>query len=183
MSFFIDSINKYSAIAFIVLLFSCTSEREKAITEITDQEKLLFTDSTKAMDPDKASKMLKSYADFVQKFPTDSLNPDYLFKAADIAQGLNHEKLALQYYTQIVDSYPDSRKAASALFMKAFVCQNSGVENEAAKKYYSEFIARYPNHPLLASAQAALDQLNSGLSDEELVKMFIEREDSMATGE
>lgn len=160
----------------IFFAYSCTSDREKAIERITIQEQALLTDTVKVLNPEKGAAMMAAYADFVKQFPGDSLCPDYLFKAADIAQGLHHDKLALGYYTLLVDSYPSSKKSAAALFMKGFVFQNGLGDDAAAKAAYSEFIKLFPDHPLVPSANAALDQLNSGMTDEELVRMFMQRE-------
>lgn len=159
-----------------VLLYACTSERDKAVQQITVQEQLLLADTVKVIDPEKGAAMMAAYADFVKRFPGDSLCPDYLFKAADIAQGLHHDKLALGYYTQLVDSYPSSRKSAAALFMKGFVFQNGIGDDASAKAAYAEFVKRFPDHPLVPSANAALEQLNTGMTDEELVRMFMQRE-------
>ena len=172
-----------TAFIWSILFYSCTSEREKSIERLTVQEQSLLSDTVKVIDPQKGAAMLKAYADFVRQFPGDSLNPEYLFKAADIAQGLSHDKLALEYYTMLVDSYPSSKKVAAALFMKGFVFQNSLNDKLAARVAYQEFITRFPQHALAPSAQAALDQLNSGMSDEELVRFFMAREDSLGASQ
>jgi outer membrane protein assembly factor BamD (BamD/ComL family) len=138
----------------------------------------LKADSTMMPSDSKMAGMIRLYERFDSLYPKDTLVPEYLFKAADLAQGFHHEQLAFKYFDRILTDFPQSRKAAAALFMKAFLYDYNLGDKEQAKLLYSEFLEKYPGHQLAASAQASLDQLNAGLSDEEMVKLFQQRLDS-----
>ena len=62
--------------------------------------------------------------------------------------------------------------------MQGFVAETGLNDDELAKKKYTAFIEKYPMHDLAPSAQATLEQLNLGLTDEELIRMFEARQDS-----
>ena len=66
--------------------------------------------------------------------------------------------------------------------MEAFNLQTGLNRNEEARTCYLEFLAKYPSHPMAEAARLSVDQINSGLSDEELVRMFEAKNDSLAAG-
>jgi TolA-binding protein len=100
---------------------------------------------------------------------------EFLFRAGDLAQGIGNNSLSQECYSSIISSYAGSSKAPAAMFMKAFVTDQRLGDKEGAKRLYQEFLEKYPDHTLAVSAKATIDQLNSGLTDEELVKMFEQR--------
>lgn len=159
-------------LAFVISLFSCSSEKERLANRIAKGEEQLLNDSTKMLNPDIAKKVMKDYVDYVAQYKDDSLSAGYLFKAADLANGLQQPKESIRLYEQLLKQYPNFKKAPSALFMIGFIYDTILQDKEKAKAYYAEFLQKYPQHPLASSAQASLDQINSGLSDEDLVKMF-----------
>jgi tetratricopeptide (TPR) repeat protein len=161
---------------FVFSLLACSSPREEAVNEIARLESELKSDSSFTPSEDKAAAMMKAYMDFAVAYPTDSSSPEYLFRAADLAQGIHHESVAVRLYEQIRKDYPSYSKAAACLFMEAFVLDYNLGEKDKAKQKYAEFIAAYPDHSLTASAKASLDQLNLGLTDEELVRSWEEKQ-------
>jgi len=169
-------------IAFILIatLSSCKSGKEKLEENIAVNEQKLFADSTRMLDASVATNVLSLYKEFVEKYPDDTITASYLFKSADLANGLKKYKDAIDMYSQFREKYPDHRKAPAALFLQAFINDNNIHDKEKAKQLYSEFLQKYPSHELALSAHASLDQINSGLSDEELIKMFEARNDSLA---
>jgi hypothetical protein len=66
--------------------------------------------------------------------------------------------------------------------MQAFLYETVLNDKEKAKAKYEEFIKSYPQHPLVSSAKASFDQINSGMSDEQLIKMFEQKQDSAKKG-
>ena len=55
-----------------------------------------------------------------------------------------------------------------ALFMKAFLFDESLKDVENARKYYQEFIDKYPNHEFAKQAKLLMENL--GKSQEEVLK-------------
>jgi outer membrane assembly lipoprotein YfiO len=167
-------------VAGVFLLVACKSRKEKLSDDIGTNEQKLFSDSTHALNNQAAEDLLKMYGEYSEKYPQDSLASAYLFKAADLSNGLRKYNEAIQLYSQFREKYPNDKKAAACLFLQAFIYDNNMKETEKAKKLYAEFLKKYPSHELAPSAKASLDQLNSGLSNEDLIKMFEARQDSLA---
>jgi outer membrane protein assembly factor BamD (BamD/ComL family) len=165
----------------VAFLFACAPARQKAVDDISRLEQELRSDSSMVPDEAKAAAVLSAYDRFVSTYPQDSMVPEYLFRAADLAQGIRHESMAVAFYDRIVREYGNSARAAAALFMEAFVLDYHMGQKDKAKEKYKEFIGRYPQHPLASSAKASVDQIEMGMSDEEMVRMFEQRQDSAAT--
>jgi TolA-binding protein len=163
-----------------LLLYSCKSGKEKLQETIGSDEQKLFSDSTRMLNPQVAEEVFKSYKEYSDKYPDDTISAAYLFKAADLANGIKKYKDAVELYARFREKYPMHRKAAAALFLQAFINDNNLQDKEKAKQLYSEFLEKYPDHQLAASAKISLEQLKMGLTDEELVKMFEAKQDSLA---
>ncbi len=162
---------------------SCSSEKERLANRIHQGEQRLFNDSTKSLDPLEAEKVLADYLDYASTYKADSLSPSFLFKAADLANGLQHAEQAISLYDKLMTEFPMYKKVPAALFMQGFIYETVIHNKDKAKERYDAFLKKYPEHPLAASARASLDQLNSGLSDEELVKMFQAKQDSLSANQ
>ena len=116
------------------------------------------------------TELLSAYQNFSSKYPDDSLSPEYLFKAAGLAAGLNRGTQAIGLYESIKGTYPDYRKIPECYFMEAFTYENTLGNNGKANELYNEFLARYPDHELADDARAAIKFL--GKSPEEIVLEF-----------
>jgi len=170
--------NKLILVFVITGLFGCTSEKEKLEKQIKANEEKLFNDSTKMLDPKVASEELEAYKKFVSAYPTDSASPGYLFKAADLAHGLRKSHDAVRLYKDFISNYSNHTKIATSYFLLAFVYDNDLQQKDSAKIFYKQFLEKFPNHQLAPSAKASLDQIEMGLTDEQLVKIFEARLDS-----
>jgi TolA-binding protein len=168
-------IRRLSGMMMLCLLFSCTSERERLIADIGEGEKKLFNDSTRELNQAVANKVLENYIYFADKFREDTLAPEYLFRAGDLANGLHNPRQAIEVHDRLIRDYPQFRKTAAAMFMQGFIYETVIRDKEKAKSRYREFINRYPDHQLASSAQASIAQMEANLTDEELVRMFEER--------
>ena len=162
----------------IAVFVSCKSPKEKLTEKIKANEEKLFNDSTKMLDPRFAAEELAAYQEFVNTFPTDTAAAGYLFKAADLAHGMRKSYDAVRLYKEFIAQFPAHPKAAAGEFLLAFVYDNDLKQKDSAKIFYKSFLQKYPEHQLAPSAKASLDQIEMGLSDEELVKMFEARLDS-----
>jgi TolA-binding protein len=170
--------NRILLFSVLLIFFACQSEKEKLAKEITSNEEKLFNDSTKMLDPKVANDELVAYEKYIAAYPEDTASPGYLFKAADLAHGMRKSRDAVQMYKEFISKYPSHPKAAASEFLLAFVYDNDLKQKDSAKIFYKSFLEKNPNHQLAPSAKASLDQIEMGLSDEELVKMFEARLDS-----
>jgi outer membrane protein assembly factor BamD (BamD/ComL family) len=161
----------------LIFLTACQSESERMAEKIKDNEKKLLNDSTKMMNRSVAEEQLKAYSDFSDKFPDDQRTEEFLYKAADLANGMGKTPVALELYHRFCEKYPNSSKAAYALFLQGFIYENQLKNLEKAKELYTSFLAKYPNHELAKDAKFSLDNL--GKSEEELIKMFEEKNKEM----
>jgi tetratricopeptide (TPR) repeat protein len=165
-----------------LLLFACTSPQQKLRDAIATGEQRLINDSTRMPDLAMAEKVVHLYLQYANEYKTDTLSAEYLFRAGDLANGMHRYEDAVTYYRRILTDYPGHRKAGAALFMEAFNLQTGLNKPDEARTLYLEFLAKYPNHPMADAARLSVDQINTGMTDEELVKMFEAQNDSLASG-
>ena len=159
--------------SILFLFYSCQPENERIAEKIKETEKKLVNDSTKMMNRPLAEEQLKTYNDFVNKFPDDKRSEEFLYKAADLANGMGKTPVALELYHRFCEKYPNSSKAAYALFLQGFIYENQLKNLDKAKELYTSFLTKYPSHELAKDAKFSLDNL--GKSEEELIKMFEEK--------
>lgn len=168
------------SLLILIGLGSCATKREKEIGEISQLEQKLFNDTVLVTDTALSSKMRKMYIQFADENLNDTLSGTYLFKAADLSVGLNEPNVAVQLLERIIVKFPNHPKVAQALFYQAFIYDTQLHLVESAKEKYKTFAQKFPNDPMAPSAKATLMQLEAGLSDEDLVRMFEHKSDSLA---
>jgi outer membrane protein assembly factor BamD (BamD/ComL family) len=167
--------------AFVVTMAGCTSEKQKQIDQIAKAESELMKDTSLMVNPEKGKAMKDLYLKFADQYATDTMSANYLFKAADLSNGLRDPKSTVEILDRLLHKFPNHSKCASALFLQAFIYDTELKMVDSAKVKYKEFVQRFPNDPLAPSAQVTLQQLESGISDEELVRQFQMMNDSMNT--
>ena len=101
---------------------------------------------------------------------SDSLAPDYLYKAAGLAVGFQRGPQAVDLYESILHTYPDYKRLPECYFMEAFAYENVIGNIGKANEYYNKFLLKYPNHDLADDAMAAIKFL--GKTPEEMVHEF-----------
>jgi TolA-binding protein len=105
--------------------------------------------ASKTFDSKLALDALRAYNDFCVKYPNDSLTPEYLFKASDIAQGTGNYQQAAVYLETILENHLNYPKYPDACFAAAFVydsyLENVGNGADRAAELYDFIIKNYPN--------------------------------------
>ncbi len=155
-----------------IFLSACNNtpltEQQKLEKEISKFEEKLH----KEIEPDqeKAIAMIDKYLDYSQKYPADSLAPEYLFKAAEIAMNFSQPHNAIKYLTQIENNYRRFQKYPTVIFLKAFIYDTHIGDTEKSKDYYLRYLEKYPNHTFATDAKAAV--MFMGLTDEQLIGLF-----------
>ena len=158
----------FIAIIVSYSLLSCTSSRDKMSGEISTLQ--LNMKAVQKFDSVTVTELLSAYQNFSLKYPDDSLSPEYLFKAAGLAAGLNRGTQAIGLYESIIGAYPDFKKIPECYFMEAFTYENTIGNIGKANELYNEFLTRYPDHELADDARAAIKFL--GKTPEEIVMEF-----------
>ena len=170
-------------VAACSLLVACGPSRSKVADAIHEAESQLFSDSLHGLDARVAEELLERYHEFASLFPADSLTPEYLFKRAELANGLGRPAEAEHMLDSLRKAYPRHARAATALFMEAFIFETALHRNQQAIEKYEQFLKEYPDHPLARSARFSLLQLQQGVSTDDLVRMWEAQSDSAATSQ
>jgi len=163
-------------IVTIVTIYSCVNKKTVATKEtiqssIDSVEKVLYaTAATAPINKTAGEIAVKTYANYVMKFPLDEKSPGYLFKAGEVASAIKMNKEAIEYFELFVKNYPKNKKAASALFLQAFICENDLQELGRANQIYIQVIEQYPGTNFARDAAASINNL--GKSPEDLIKEF-----------
>lgn len=104
---------------------------------------------SKNYNPQDALTAMRMYSDFATKYPDDTLTPEYLFLASDLATGTGNYQQAAEYLETILSRYTTYRKYEDAMFAAALV-YDSYLENvnhggDRAIQLYEQVEAKYPD--------------------------------------
>jgi TolA-binding protein len=157
---------------FVFESCSTSSPKEQAKAEITELENSLFSDETRMINREKATQLIDHYIAYAEEFPDDAAAPMMLFRAGDMSMNLNKSRQAIQLFDRIMVEYPDFEKAPQSLFLKAFIYENDLKDLVAARKFYEEFLLKYPDDEFADDAVICIRNL--GKSPEELIREFEE---------
>ncbi|MCB0569889.1 MAG: hypothetical protein KDC66_09015 [Phaeodactylibacter sp.] len=166
---------------FTALLASCGTNpgREGAMSQAQMAEKLRAMEQHLAQGLDQTTidtAMADSLVDlgmkYAAQYPEDTLSPQFLFRAADVARGIGDRGLAVSLWGKVAREYEGSRFAPEALFLMAFTLDNDLRDTARARRGYEDFLAQYPKHPLAGNASELLKILQSNKSPEELIREF-----------
>ncbi|OFX49043.1 MAG: hypothetical protein A2046_14715 [Bacteroidetes bacterium GWA2_30_7] len=153
-----------------MFLFSCSSQQQEKIKKINELEASVFDSSKLTLNKNIANELVKNYENYVNEYKTDTVCPMYLFKAGELSMSLNDGMKAMMLYKRIEQEYPNYKKVAVSIFLQAFLYENYLNDKESAKRTYSNFISKYPNHELVKDAKASLENIDIPLED--LIKQF-----------
>ncbi|MBK8564750.1 MAG: tetratricopeptide repeat protein [Saprospiraceae bacterium] len=154
----------------VVFLASCQSGPDKAA--MAQNIKAIQSEIAKDAQPspEKLVSLQNSLLLYADAFPADSTSVSYLAKAGETARLLQQHDKALEIFDKISKTYPNTKSAAAAMFMKAFTLDNDLKKFDEAKPAYEAFLKQYPNDEFADDAQFLLKNL--GKSPEELIKEF-----------
>ncbi|OPX35903.1 hypothetical protein B1H10_00125 [candidate division KSB1 bacterium 4484_188] len=72
---------------------------------------------------------------------------------------------AEENFQKVLDEYPNGEFAAKSLFMIGFINANYLKNYDKAKKYYSEFLQKYPKNDLADDAKYEIENLGKNIDD------------------
>lgn len=168
----------------LFIVCSCTDSKapegkapEKKKASVQDFKKLvdslefkLFKDPYAAANRGIAMSLMRVYDDFVRYHPEDSLAPEYLFKAAELATSIQVPASAVVYYQKIEEKYPSYRKIDQCIFLQGFVYESLMNDTGNAAKQYRRLMEKFPASPFVKDAEASIRNL--GKTPEELIRQF-----------
>lgn len=153
------------------VLFSCGEKM--SVEKINELESKVFAKGA-VLTAENVIQLVDAYVLFAEQNPNDQQTPDFLFKALDVAVGVNAEgpQKALGIANILIEKYPDFEMTPMAMFIKGFVYENMIGDLQNAEMTYRQFIERYPNNPMVEDVKSTLENL--GLTPEELIRKFEE---------
>jgi hypothetical protein len=168
----------------VLILGSCSEKKSSDSTQVQQSqasekdfrkmidslEAKLFKDPYTAANRGLAMNLMRVYDDYSRYYPKDSLTPEYLFKAAELAAAIQVPASAITYYKKIEEKYPAFRKLDQCIFLQGFVYESLMNDTANAAQNYRRLIKLYPNSTFVKDAEASI--LNLGKSPEELIREF-----------
>ncbi|TND10010.1 MAG: hypothetical protein FD123_692 [Bacteroidetes bacterium] len=148
--------------------------RPQYLKAVTDAETKLRASTT--FDARLAMTAIKAYNDYANFFPKDTLAPEFLFRAADLAQGTHNYKQATIFLEKIIAQYPEYPRHADACFVAAYV-YDSPLEKQGgevrAKELYEFIIKKYPKSPYADQAKTLLEYI--GVPDSVMLDRIVKK--------
>jgi TolA-binding protein len=160
----------YLVISALFLLAACTSPKEKALENITHLES-----SDSIFNPEHMESLKNAYTEYASKYPDDEKAPEFMFRAAQRCNVLGQHAEAISLLEDVGKKYPKHKLAEDALFLEAYVYENSLHDMGKAKLAYQSFLEKYPNSEMADDAKQSMNFL--GKSPEEILNAIQKQEE------
>ena len=158
-------------LSLALMLLSCGEKM--SVEKINELESKVFAKDA-VLSSENVIQLVDAYLLFAKQNPNDQQTPEFLFKALDVAVGVNAEgpQKAIDIADVLIEKYPDFEMTPMAMFIKGFVYENMIGDLQNAEMTYRQFIEKYPNNPMVEDVKSTLENL--GLTPEELIRKFEE---------
>ena len=158
-------------LSLALMMLSCGEKM--SVEKINELESKVFAKDA-VLTAENVIQLVDAYVLFAEQNPNDQQTPDFLFKALDVAVGVNAEgpQKAIDIANVLIEKYPDFEMTPMAMFIKGFVYENMIGDLKNAEATYRQFIEKYPESPMVGDVKATLENL--GLTPEELIRKFEE---------
>ena len=161
----------FVSLLLAAMMLSCGEKM--SVEKINELESKVFAKDA-VLSSENVIQLVDAYLLFAKQNPNDQQTPEFLFKALDVAVGVNAEgpQKAIDIANILIERYPDFEMTQMAMFVKGFVYENMIGDLRNAEMTYRQFIEKYPNSPIVEDVKATLENL--GLTPEELIRKFEE---------
>ena len=161
----------FVSLLLAAMMLSCGEKM--SVEKINELESKVFAKDA-VLSSENVIQLVDAYLLFAKQNPNDQQTPEFLFKALDVAVGINAEgpQKAIDIADVLIEKYPDFEMTQMAMFVKGFVYENMIGDLQNAEMTYRQFIEKYPNSPIVEDVKATLENL--GLTPEELIRKFEE---------
>lgn len=131
--------------------------------------------SSEVLDFQLASQGIEVFYNFSSVCIEDSLAPEFLMKAGQVAQAIKNYKKAEEMYQKCTAGFHKYKNRPAALFLLARLYDEPSMLNkeEDAGRIYAQIIMEYPNTPYANDAKVCAGNL--GKTDEQLVHEFLKK--------
>ncbi len=142
----------------------------------TADDQDLYESAKEKIENEEYIDALADFRKLVDNFPKSKYRSEVYFELGKLYHGKIDKNLteeqsyqeAIKYYESVFTNFPDDTNAPNALFMTAFLYANELGKLDSARENYQNFLSKYPEHEMAASAKAELDNL--GVSAEEILQ-------------
>lgn len=148
---------KYTIISLLLVFASCAQQTGPTIEDLAEQYGNLTDEETGLLDPDRSRAFITSARAYAES--GDAQASEWLFKAGEVAQGIQDNEEALALYQGILEDFPEGDRAADATFMIAFTYDENFRNMAKAREYYELFLEKYPEDDFADDAQILLNML------------------------
>ena len=161
----------FVSLLLVAILLSCGEKM--SVEKINELESKVFAKDA-VLSSENVIQLVDAYLLFAKQNPNDQQTPEFLFKALDVAVGINAEgpQKAINIADVLIEKYPAFEMTPMAMFIKGFVYENMIGDLQNAEMTYRHFIEKYPNNPMVEDVKSTLENL--GLTPEELIRKFEE---------
>ncbi len=135
---------------------------------LVELAKSIFPDTLNTYDKEKAFNYVDACEAYALVLPNSDKSPEFLFSAAQTSKLLATYDKCFNLFDWIVEKYPTHPKAENACFMKGFIFDNDLKDTATARKFYTEFIAKYPKSEFVDDAQMLIQNL--GKTEEQILE-------------
>ncbi|MCR9155424.1 MAG: tetratricopeptide repeat protein [Bacteroidetes bacterium] len=159
--------------AILFILGACTEGADKRIQQ---REDLLALEAQmlkkNELDTALAIEMIEAYQAYIQAYPKDSLAPQYQKKTAEMYRAFPGKSAeAIDHYERLFENYTYTEEGAKGLLSLALYYEELQL-NDRAISAYTQFLTRFPSHPLASQAE----QLRALLSDDKVTDIQMVQE-------
>ncbi len=156
----------FSVLLFGIFLTGCSKKSDKDYMDMAN----------KSLKQNNIVQAVDSYNKLIDEYPNSEKAPDAMFQLATLYQnnlvknisGQESLEKAVKLFKTLNEKYPDSRLAPKALFMSGFVLANDIHDFNRATVVFRNFLQKYPNNELTASAREELN--NMGMTPAEILE-------------
>ncbi len=157
-------------LAFAAVACGGKDGREQSAEAIARMEQSVLLDA-RSIDPQKADSLVGMYKAFAQNYPQDSLSAAYLYRAADVTANRNDCLGAVGLLNELIEKFPKDIHAEQAAFLKGVIYQDVCLNKEKAAECFKQFVASYPQSPLVKDAQGMM-LLNESENELDLIRKW-----------
>jgi len=159
-------------IPFVAFLVACGGAKTETPTDVASRIKAMEDSVFESMtfDRRKAQALVDVYKAYANAYPEDSLAPDYLFRAANVAKSMHEGEESIKLYDRVIKNYPSWKRLADVYYLKAFTIDSELDRKGEALMAYKEVIARFPDHAFAKDAKIMIENLQ--YTDEQLIQRF-----------
>ncbi len=157
-------------------LVACGPGREERVDEILDFEDSIFVNAIVA-DTATADKLTDLYLAFADKYPNDTLTPQFLMKGAEMQSNVLHTKRAIELFDRVINNYPDFSEVPMCYFLKGNA-YDLNCQYTEAKEAYQIFVDKYPDHFMASDTRKLIPLV--GMTPEEIFEYNMHRSEEAA---